>query len=95
MMVWAFLYGIWIKGIIQWLANRWHVLTGIPVSVATGKVIGRWFNIFLAVTIPAVMPIWWNILSSLSAQVIWVATGRPAPLIYYWAPIVVLTTLLI
>ncbi len=94
-MVWAFLYGVWIKGIIQWLANRWHVLTGIPASVATGKVIGRWFNIFLAVTILAVMPIWWNILSSLSAQVIWVATGRSAPLIYYWAPIVVLTTLLI
>ncbi len=93
-MVWAFLYGVWIKGIIQWLANRWHTLTGIPTSIAVGKVIGRWFNVFMAATILAVMPMWWTILSSLSAQVIWVATGRSAPLIYFWVPVVVATTLL-
>ncbi len=94
-MTWAFFYGIWIKGTIQWLANRWHVITGIPVSVALGKVLGRWFNIFMAAVILSVMPLWWNILSSLSAQAIWVATGRPAPLVYFWAPIAVLTVLLL
>lgn len=94
-MVWAFLYGVWIKGIIQYLANRWHVLTGISATLALSKVYTKWFNLFLLATILAVMPTWFVILSSLSAQVIWVALGRPAPLIYFWAPIVVATLLLV
>lgn len=93
-MVWAFLYGVWIKGVIQYLANRWHTLTGIPTSLATARVIGRWFNIFLAATILSVMPMWWTTLSSLSAQVLWVWAGRPAPLLYFWIPVVIATTLL-
>jgi len=94
-MVWAFLYGIWIKGVIQYLANRWHTLTGVPTSIATAKILTRWFNLFLAATILAVMPLWWNILSSLSAQVLWTWSGRPAPLLYFWIPIVIITTLLV
>lgn len=95
-MCWAFLYGVWIKGIIQYLANRWHTLTGISTSIATAKVIGVWFNIFLAVTILMVMPMWWNTLSTLSSSVIWTALGRPAPLTtHFWLPVVVLTTLLV
>lgn len=95
-MCWAFLYGIWIKGIIQYLANRWHTLTGVSTSIATAKVIGRWFNIFLMATILAVMPMWWNTLSTLAAMVAWTALGRPADLTaYFWAPLVAVTLLLL
>lgn len=94
-MVWAFLYGVWIKGVIQYLANRWHTITGISTSIATAKVLTKWFNLFLAATILAVMPMWWTTLSSLSAQVPWAWSGRPAPLLYFWIPVVVVTTLLV
>ncbi len=93
-MVWAFLYGIWIKGVIQYLANRWHTLTGIPSSIATGKVLTKWFNLFLAATTLSVMPMWFVTLSSLSAQVLWVSTGKPMDLLYFWVIVVVATELL-
>ncbi len=94
-MVWAFLYGVWIKGVIQYLANRWHTITGIPTSIACAKVYTRWFNLFLLVTILAVMPMWFNILSSLSASVLWHALGRPADILYFWILVVAVTVLLL
>ncbi|MEM4752171.1 MAG: Nramp family divalent metal transporter, partial [Sulfolobales archaeon] len=94
-MVWAFLYGVWIKGIVQYLANRWHTLTGISTSIATAKVLTKWFNLFLTAVILAVMPMWFVTLSSLSAQVPWAALGRPAPLLYFWIVVVVATELLL
>jgi Mn2+/Fe2+ NRAMP family transporter len=94
-MTWAFFYGIWIKAIIQWLANRWHVITGISASAATATTIGRWFNILMLAAILSVMPLWWNTLSTLSAQVPWVALGRPVSLTYFWIVIVILTIALL
>ncbi|MEM0453827.1 MAG: Nramp family divalent metal transporter [Sulfolobales archaeon] len=94
-MVWAFLYGIWIKGVVQYLANRWHTLTGIPTTVATSSVLTKWFNLFLAAVILSVMPMWYTTLSSLSAQVLWIATGKPFDLNYFWIIVVAATTLLL
>jgi Mn2+/Fe2+ NRAMP family transporter len=94
-MTWAFFYGIWVKGIIQWLANRWFVLTGETAASATRRVIGSWFNILMLISILSVMPLWMTILSSLAAQVPWAALGRPASLPVFWVPIVIITLVIV
>ncbi|MEM1525139.1 MAG: Nramp family divalent metal transporter [Nitrososphaerales archaeon] len=94
-MIWAFFYGVWVKCVIQWLANRWHVLTGESASLATKRVIGVWFNVFMLACILAVMPMWMNILSSLSAMTAWTAVGKPGSVHPFWIAIVVLTLILL
>jgi Mn2+/Fe2+ NRAMP family transporter len=94
-MTWAFFYGIWVKAIVQWLANRWFVLTGETAASATRRVIGSWFNILMLVSILMVMPLWMTILSSLAAQVPWAALGRPVDLTAFWIPIVVITLIIV
>ncbi len=94
-MTWAFLYGIWVKGVIQWLANRWYVLTGETAMSATRRIIGSWFNILMLISILSVMPLWFTILSSLAAQVPWTALGRPVSLHAFWIPIVAITIVIL
>jgi len=92
---WAFFYGIWVKAVVMWMANRYFVVTGEPAAHATKRILGSWFNLLMLVSILAVMPTWYVILGSLSAQVPWTALGRPAPLYVFFVPIVVLTVILI
>jgi len=93
---WLVFYGIWVKGVIQYLANKWYAVTGESSTHVLSRFFGTWFTIFLAIIILIVMPQWYAVLGTLSAQIIWISVfGKAANLTLIWAVVVAVTVAIV